>query len=58
MGLKAKEKHIIIIIRMHLGEFIYNLFEFECVWKSLSITYLILSSHITTFDKNCKCLKL
>ena len=59
MGLKAKSKQIIIliIIRVHLGELIYSLFEFECVWESLSIAYLSLFSHITTFDKNCKCLE-
>ena len=28
-----------------------------CVWESLSIAYLSLSSHISTFDKNCRCLK-
>ena len=29
----------------------------RCVWESLSITNLSLSFHISTFDKNCRCLK-
>ena len=28
-----------------------------CVWESLFIAYLSLSSHISTFDKNCRCLE-
>ena len=28
-----------------------------CAWKSLSTAYLILSSYINTFDKNCTCLE-
>ena len=28
-----------------------------CVWESLSIAYLSLSSHISTFDKNYRCLE-
>ena len=28
-----------------------------CVWESLSTTYLSLSFHINTFDKNCRYLE-
>ena len=34
-----------------------NVKELECAWKNLFITYLNLSYHINTFDKNYKCLE-